>query len=100
MLLLDTCALIWIASEPASLSEKAREAIDEADNALYCSAISAWEIGIAYAKGRLQLGREPHRWFGHVVRKYRIRVIGVSWRIAIASTQLPRHHNDPADRII
>src|SRR5213594_4011031 len=100
MILLDTCALIWIASDAGSLSNKARAAIDDANNTLFCSAISAWEIGIAYGKHRLLLAREPQRWFGSIVRKYRVRVIGVSWRIAAASTQLPRHHNDPGDRII
>jgi PIN domain nuclease of toxin-antitoxin system len=100
MILLDTCALIWIAADPASLSTKARGEIDDPANELFCSAISAWEIGIAHAKRRLALERQPTSWFAGVVRRHHVRVVAVSWQIALASTQLPKHHNDPADRII
>src|SRR6266487_5883213 len=98
MILLDTCVLIWLAADPGSLSARARSEIDDPDNELFCSAISAWEIGIAHRKRRLAIEREPDKWFAGMLRKYRVRAISVSWKIA--STQLPRHHSDPADRII
>ncbi|MGH7176303.1 MAG: type II toxin-antitoxin system VapC family toxin [Tepidisphaeraceae bacterium] len=100
MILLDTCALIWLASDASSLSRRARAAIEVPTARLCCSATSAWEVGIAHKRARLELAGDPRIWFAGVVRKYRVRVIDVSWQIAMASTQLPRHHHDPADRII
>ena len=49
-LLLDTCAIVWMASTPGRFSEKARDAIENADSLLY-SPISAWEIALKHPSG-------------------------------------------------
>ena len=48
-LLLDTHLLIWALNEDPKLSEKAKEMILDADNAIYYSSVSIWEIAIKHA---------------------------------------------------
>ena len=48
-LLLDTHVLIWTATDDPRLSETAREMILDADNAIYYSAVSIWEIALKHS---------------------------------------------------
>ena len=48
-LLLDTHILIWALNGDPRLPEKAREMILDADNVIYYSSVSVWEISIKHA---------------------------------------------------
>ena len=98
-MLLDTCALIWLAMGGGQLSAKARQAIDEAA-AVYVSSISAFEIAYASVRGRIDLPCDPKRWYYDVLDKHSLAEIRLSGKIAIASTKLPMLHRDPCDRFI
>jgi PIN domain nuclease of toxin-antitoxin system len=100
MVLLDTCALIWLVSDPARLSSAAGAAIRDPSQIVCVSAISGFEIGLLVIKGKLHLGNTPDIWFRKSISGFSLRVIPVSWEIAVRSTQLPPIHNDPMDRII
>jgi PIN domain nuclease of toxin-antitoxin system len=100
MLLLDTCALLWLAAEPSRLSPAARDAIAAQPAQLFVSAISAFEIGLKHRKGRLDLGMAPEAWWSRAVAHHGLRVLPVTDAIALASTALPTLHADPCDRII
>jgi PIN domain nuclease of toxin-antitoxin system len=100
MILLDTFTLIGIAAEPDRLSPAARSFVEDSANRLFVSAISAQEIGVAVQKQRLILKANPRDWFEMAISHYNVEVIDVTWRIAMASVELPRLHSDPADRII
>ncbi len=100
MVLLDTCTLLWLAAEQSQLSPAAREAIARNAGRLFVSAISAFEIGIKHAKGRLSLPVEADAWFAQVLDFHGLREIPVSGRIAARSTALPPLHADPCDRLI
>lgn len=97
-LLLDTCALLWLARDPAKLSEKAREAISTNRGSLYVSAISAFEIGTKHTKGGLEFKIPPKEWWEAAVHYYHLHVVDVSASICLASTALPLFHKDPCDR--
>jgi PIN domain nuclease of toxin-antitoxin system len=58
-LLLDTCAFLWIAKNDANLSPAALEAFRCADNAVFLSSVSAWEISIKWSMGKLALPYPP-----------------------------------------
>jgi PIN domain nuclease of toxin-antitoxin system len=45
-IILDTHVLIWALENNSTLSDKAVEAIIDADNIVFVSAASVWEIGI------------------------------------------------------
>lgn len=52
-LLLDTRALIWWLAGDETLSRRARDAIADADNAVYVSAASAIEVATKFRIGKL-----------------------------------------------
>ena len=48
-LLLDTHILIWALNDDERLPEKAKEMILDADNVIYYSSVSVWEVSIKHA---------------------------------------------------
>lgn len=102
-LLLDTCAIIWIAlREPIKPEAKAAiNAAFAADEQICVSPISAWELGLLSSKGRLSTTRSPLSMFGEVIATAGVRVEGLSPQVLIDSSFLPGQlHQDPADRIL
>ena len=98
-MLLDTCALIWLAMGGGSLSERAKQAIEEAA-AVYVSSISAFEVAYASARGRLELPCDAERWYYEVLDQHNLTEVLLSGKIAIAATKLTMVHKDPCDRFI
>ena len=98
-LLLDTCALLWLAADGGKLSAEARHRIRDASEAFY-SPISAWEIAQKVAHGDLVLPSSPLEWFQALVARYRLAPIPLSLDVLVEATKLPWHHKDPADRFI
>lgn len=52
-LLLDTHTLIWWFGGSPLLSKKSLQALGDEDNAVFVSAVSAWEISIKERAGKL-----------------------------------------------
>lgn len=95
-LLLDTHALLWALADSRSLSRRAHTLIIDSENEILVSAVSAWEISIKRALGRLTAPRD-----------LRDAVAEAGFRerpITIADTEalelLPSHHKDPFDRML
>lgn len=104
MIVLDTHALIWWASDDRQLSAAARKAI-EAEQAqegqILISAISAWEIAMLVSSGRLALAMDVDEWLAMVEALPAVAWAPVSTRLAVQSVRLPGvFHKDPADRLI
>jgi PIN domain nuclease of toxin-antitoxin system len=97
--ILDTCALLWLATSDKKLSATARKDINEAAF-VYVSAISSFEIALKSARGKLDLKKPTQEWFERVVESHSLTVLPVDVEICIASAESPRFHEDPADRII
>jgi len=53
--LIDTHVFLWMAAEPEKLSVKAEKCIMNAENALYLSIVSLWEMQIKTQLGKLAL---------------------------------------------
>lgn len=102
-LLLDTCAIIWIANR-APISPEAREAMGAAWQAgigVSVSPISAWELGLLMAKGRLPATKSAAAIFGDVLATAGIKVEALTPSVLIDASFLPGTlHKDPADRIL
>ncbi|HEX5037569.1 MAG TPA: type II toxin-antitoxin system VapC family toxin [bacterium] len=100
-LLLDTCTLWWLTSEPDRLSESARRAIEEDSESLFVSSISALELAMKIAKGKLGIPLEsPETWFREVLKHHGVEQVPINFQIASHSGELPQHHKDPYDRLI
>jgi len=101
-LLLDTCAMIWI-SQDQRIDEPAAELVEAAalDKTLSISPMSAWELGMLVAKGRLPSPMSPLRWFSEFLEVSGVKVEDAEPDILVASSFLPAPiHNDPMDRIL
>jgi PIN domain nuclease of toxin-antitoxin system len=103
MLLLDTCAAIWTADN-AKLSDEAVRALDEADDEgrpVFVSPITAWEIALLVARGRIALPVSPDAWFDRLMQAPLLRLAELPPAVFIASAFLPgAPPRDPADRIV
>ena len=98
--LLDTCALLWLADDPRKLSPAVRSLLDSGESAVHVSAVSALELGIKVARGKLQLPLPVSRWFPAICRLNDLHILVVDAAIADASTELPPLHRDPFDRLL
>jgi PIN domain nuclease of toxin-antitoxin system len=101
-LLLDTCALIWVANDEP-ISPQALQAIEAAadTDSIFVSPISAWEIGNLTRKGRLRLSMPPEAWFEAALALPGLRLAEMPPRTLVASAYLPGDPpTDPADRIL
>jgi PIN domain nuclease of toxin-antitoxin system len=100
MLLLDTHALIWLATDLTQLTETAKSAIRFHASELYVSSISSLEISLLTECGKLKWGRHPHSRFQQALKHHGINEVPINSSIAWKSGQLPFIHRDPFDRII
>jgi PIN domain nuclease of toxin-antitoxin system len=95
--LLDTCALLALArGELPARAAKALRAAPEAS----VSVVSAWEVSIKVAAGKLRLTESPIVWFLGLTERYTLRELPLDARTACAAAALPRLHHDPFDRVI
>ena len=102
MVLLDTHAMLWLDSG-AAMSEASRAAIEEAAarGEVLASPVSAWEIGLLVAKGRIVLDLAAEGWFARFLGLPGVRLTPLTPAAAISSSFLPgAFHNDPADRLL
>jgi len=98
-MILDTCALLWLAQGSGKLSKMARSRI-EAAPVVYVSAISGFEIGVKYRAGKLDLPALPSDWFKAVIDHHGLTIFPLDLEICIRATELPEIHRDPCDRFI
>ena len=98
-LLVDTCAIIWLATGDRKLSKLARGVMCDAE--LLCfSSISIWEIARLVKAGDLELPVSPARLAELLVEQYEMKELPVSNSISLRASALPEFHKDPADRFI
>jgi PIN domain nuclease of toxin-antitoxin system len=98
-MILDTCALLWLAAGSKKLSRSTLKELNEAP-AIYVSAISGFEIAVKAAKGKLKLPYPPREWFEKVVEHHGLTVLPLEWTVCIEAVHLPPIHDDPCDRFI
>ena len=101
-LLLDTCAVIFVV-RGAPLTQEAEACLADASatgRPTMVSPITAWELGMLVAKGRLVLTSRPLDWFTMLIARG-LELAPMTPDILIASSFLDASDlRDPADRII
>ena len=95
--LLDTCALLALAR--GELPERAASALRTAPEACV-SVVSAWEVALKAAGGKLHVGEPPYQWFLGLTDRYALRELALDARTACAAAALPGIHGDPFDRVL
>ena len=94
-LLLDTHALLWWLADEG-LSTQARDAIADPATVAMVSAVSAWEISIKKALGKLAAPDD----LDHQVQAGGFLPLPITIAHGVAAGQLVRHHEDPFDRML
>jgi len=98
--LLDTHTFLWFVIGSPKLSEKADEVISNAENTIYFSAVSGWEIAIKARLGKLELPAAGMGIILEQVQKNDFTVLPVSLQHSVKVFDLPQIHRDPFDRML
>ena len=95
-ILLDTHALLWWLEGDNKLGNKAKKLIIDANNEIFISAATPWEISIKKQKGLLSA---PDG-LDDIVEKEGFLALPISLYHGELAGRLPTYHNDPFDRIL
>lgn len=95
-LLLDTHVLLWALGRPQRIRAETRRRIEQPDRFVFVSVVSAWEIEIKRALGKL---RAPLDLTAQLTR-LRFTELPVRLRHVDALRDLPPLHRDPFDRML
>ena len=95
-LLLDTHAFLWWVSDDPRLNAAARAAIAQPSTLVFVSAVTAWEISIKSALGKLDAPED----YEVELERHRLRALPIQNAHALAVKHLPMHHQDPFDRLL
>lgn len=96
-LLLDTHAFLWWLGDAPQLSAAAREAIRNPQALVHVSAASIWEIAIKAKLGRLDVHDSD---CAAEIDANGFVELAITARHAQSAGALPRHHDDPFDRML
>lgn len=95
-MLLDTHVLLWWLGNHPSLDARAASAIADQDSTVFVSAVSAWEISIKRALGKLKAPSDLEA----RMESHRFEPLPINIAHAMEAGALPRHHDDPFGRML
>ena len=101
--LLDTHAWVWWLTEDRRLSRRAKSLIAGrlAEQDLWISLISVWEVAKKVEKKQLVLDRPVSSWLDEAVTQPGLGAWELTRSILVQSCELPQpFHGDPADQIL
>lgn len=101
-LLLDTHVALWEITDDARLAPEVRRRLRSADNTIFVSVISLWEIAIKFARPRGRpddmpiSSQDALEYFAGAGYE----ILSVTPQHALAVEGLPQFHRDPFDRML
>ena len=98
-ILLDTAALIWIATDETGLSAAALAAYRDRSNSAFISIVSVWEMVVKNRLGKLPLP-SPIPDLLQPVRTHGVSTISLTESAVLRLGSLPDIHRDPFDRML
>jgi len=99
-LLLDTHTFLWFIDGSPQPSTAARTLIEEADNEVFLSVGSLWEMAIKVSLGKLSLGQPFERLMPAQLSLNSIELLNITISHTAKVITLPFHHRDPFDRLL
>jgi PIN domain nuclease of toxin-antitoxin system len=97
---LDTCAyLYWVSGNP-KLSARARAVIENPDNRIFFSAVSAMEIAIKQRAGKLSLPEPAHLYVPRTLQEHAFERLDLTVQQALHVHSMTWHHKDPFDLLL
>lgn len=94
--LLDTHVLLWWFAADKQLGHLAKQMIADANNQIFCSVASHWEMVIKQSLGKL---RFPKKMF-ETLEDGGIFIVPIEARHVLELQDLPPIHKDPFDRML
>jgi PIN domain nuclease of toxin-antitoxin system len=98
--LLDTHAFLWWVLEDQRLSPVARETITDPGIDVLVSPVSAWEIAVKAADGRLDLPEPSRTYVPSRMVANRFQELPITLDHCLRTAELPLIHRDPFDRLL
>ncbi|MFZ5726968.1 MAG: type II toxin-antitoxin system VapC family toxin [Pseudomonadota bacterium] len=95
-LLLDTHIIVWIVLNDSRLSDAQRRALEDPENAILVSPVTAYELTQLQKTHRIPLS-EPIDRLGELIGFALVNLPQDIWRVV---TDLPDIHRDPVDRML
>lgn len=95
-LLLDAHVLLWWLENNPKLDARASAAIADQSSAVFVSAATAWELAIKQALGKLIAPPDLES----QMEQHRFEPLPIAIAHAVEAGALPRHHDDPFDRML
>ncbi len=99
-LLLDTHVWLWMGLEPKRLGRKTRALLEDRANELGISVVSAWEVILKTARGKLELPMEASEYIRTRFRRSGATVVPVNLDHVLALASLRDQYTDPFDRML
>ena len=100
--LLDTCTLYWFLHQhDEQLTARAIAEIENADNELFVSVVSIWEMAIKSRLGKLEVVPNVGDALLRRLRQFGFQILDVKYSHASEDYQMPTlKHRDPFDRLL
>ncbi|MEZ4510631.1 MAG: type II toxin-antitoxin system VapC family toxin [Chloroflexota bacterium] len=99
-ILLDTQVFLWYISGDNRLPGFMLDSIRDADNLVYLSVASFWEIVIKYQLGKLPLPQSPESYIPRQRQRHQIESLIIGEASIAQLVKLPTLHRDPFDRLL
>lgn len=97
--LIDSHVVLWWFSRSRQLSRAAHTTLADPQTRVYVSAAAAWELAIKANLGKLD-ARSLVESLPQLLFEEGFRRLAISMDHALRAGLLPRHHNDPFDRML
>ena len=98
--LLDTHTLLWSVRDSAKLSDTALAIIEDTDNTLFVSAVSAYEIMYKHQLGKMPEYAYLAENYFDVLREFNVDELHINARHAHFAGKFEWSHRDPFDRLL
>jgi PIN domain nuclease of toxin-antitoxin system len=98
--LLDTHIWLWSFLEKQRIKRGLTAALEDPENQLWLSPVSAWEAMVLFQKGNIQVASDPGVWIRQALAKGFVAEAALTHEIALHSRLIDLPHQDPTDRFI
>lgn len=99
-LLLATHTLLWFLNDDPSLSNLAKQQIEEPTNSKHVSMVVCWEIAIKTGLKKLDLGEPASIFLPRHLAINHFGLLGIELSHVTHVEIMPLHHKDPFDRLL
>ena len=99
-LLLDTHVFVQYFAQPKRLSRSTLRVLESGDRDIYVSAVTAWEMAIKTAIGKLRVPGDLSQYVRHRMKEAAFSELPISIDHALAVRALEHYHDDPFDRML